>query len=72
MSVPARLWFFATIVYSGEITDVQRLVFHDTREQQLPFDGDTSAYSTVIYIELKLSAATSSDKSVRYTRLWHL
>ncbi len=52
MSVPARLWFFATIVYLGEITDVQRLAYYDTREQQLPFDGDAPAYGTVSYIEL--------------------
>jgi len=48
----ARLWFFATIVYSGEITQAERLTYYEARKQPLPFDENSPAYGSVIFVEL--------------------
>jgi hypothetical protein len=49
----ARLWFFATIVYSGEITNTERLTFYEEeRAEPRLFDENSPAYGSVIYVEL--------------------
>ncbi len=48
----ARLWFFATIVYSREITHAERLTYYESRKQPLPFDENSPAYGSVIFVEL--------------------
>ena len=48
-----RLWFFTAIVYSGEITNAEKLTFYEELlAQPRPFDENSPVYGSVIYVEL--------------------